>query len=319
MREGKPSLAIPIIKDVLRADTQDSYAHYLLGIARMKCGRFLLAKQAFETANQLLPRHSENLRSLGWVKVMLGAVEEGRNDLREAISLDLMNHLPYIDLAMSYFHYFDFVQGREWLERGAALASKDPFVLHNLAMAKKMEKEYSRYSTREMGKLKEEKMNPEMQKAFRVSILEKYSIGKPLTRDEAEELREEARLNGLSTMMIKDKEQKEIIGATHKSRLARTEEIAKKRKTIEKKLTAMLQETKNDFGLNNIKNIIYNEKGQDDLTGIIAMFDIGQRAVELENVLDLINDAWNYFPHKSLNGLSPAEKLLEYQQKQNPY
>ena len=39
---------------------------------------------------------------------------------------------------MSYFHYFDFAQGREWLERGAALASKDPFVLHNLAMAKKL-------------------------------------------------------------------------------------------------------------------------------------------------------------------------------------
>lgn len=137
MREGKPSAAIPLIKDALKKDSQNAYAHYLLGIARMKCGRFFLAKQALETANQLLPRHSENLRSLGWVKVMLGELEKGRNDLREAISLDLMNHLPYIDLAMSYVHYFDFTQGREWLERGAALAPKDPYVLHNFATAKK--------------------------------------------------------------------------------------------------------------------------------------------------------------------------------------
>ena len=31
-------------------------------------------------------------------------------------------------------------------------------------------------------------------------------------------------------------------------------------------------------------------------------------------VLEIVNEAWNYFPHKILNGLSPAEKVLEYQQ-----
>jgi len=33
----------------------------------------------------------------------------------------------------------------------------------------------------------------------------------------------------------------------------------------------------------------------------------------LSNVLELVTDAWNYFPHKTLGGLSPAEKLLEYE------
>lgn len=32
-----------------------------------------------------------------------------------------------------------------------------------------------------------------------------------------------------------------------------------------------------------------------------------------ENVLELVNDAWNFFPHKALGGLSPEEKRLEYQ------
>ena len=47
------------------------------------------------------------------------------------------------------------------------------------------------------------------------------------------------------------------------------------------------------------------------------MFDRGGDASELSNVLELVTDAWNYFPHKALGGISPAEKLLEYQEKQN--
>ena len=92
-------------------------------------------------------------------------------------------------------------------------------------------------------------------------------------------------------------------------------QILRRRKEIEKELLDMLKETKGDFGLGEIKEIIYNEDGQDSLTDIIAMFDTGQGAAELQNVLELVNDAWNYFPHKVIGGLSPAEKLLEYKEK----
>ena len=47
----------------------------------------------------------------------------------------------------------------------------------------------------------------------------------------------------------------------------------------------------------------------------MAMFDRGGDASELSNVLELVTDAWNYFPHKALGGISPAEKLLEHQSK----
>lgn len=93
------------------------------------------------------------------------------------------------------------------------------------------------------------------------------------------------------------------------------EQILERRKEIEQELLDFLDETEGDFGLEDIKDIIYNEEGQDDLTDVIAMFDNGQGLIELENILDTINDAWNYFPHKILGGLSPAEKVLEYQQK----
>ena len=93
------------------------------------------------------------------------------------------------------------------------------------------------------------------------------------------------------------------------------QQILERRKEVEKELLEMLKETKSDFGLEDIKEIIYNEEGQDDLTQVISMFDTGQGAAELQNVLELVNDAWNYFPHKVIGGLSPAEKLLEYREK----
>ena len=93
------------------------------------------------------------------------------------------------------------------------------------------------------------------------------------------------------------------------------QQILKRRKEVEKELLEMLKETKSDFGLDDIKKIIYNEDGQDDLTQVISMFDTGQGAAELQNVLELVNDAWNYFPHKVIGGLSPAEKLLEHRER----
>jgi len=94
------------------------------------------------------------------------------------------------------------------------------------------------------------------------------------------------------------------------------EEILKRRKEIEQELEEMLKTTQSDFGLEDVKELICNEEDNDDFHQLIAMFDRGGDATELENVLELVSDAWNYFPHKVLGGISPAEKLLEYNDKQ---
>ena len=88
-------------------------------------------------------------------------------------------------------------------------------------------------------------------------------------------------------------------------------QIIERRKEIEQELSDFLKEIGSGFELDDIKEIIYNEDGQDCLTEVIAMLDIGQGACELENILDTINDAWNYFPHRIIGGLSPMEKLSE--------
>lgn len=95
------------------------------------------------------------------------------------------------------------------------------------------------------------------------------------------------------------------------------QQILEKRKEIEQEVVEMLQETESDFSLEHVKDIIYNEEDNDDYQHIVAMFDRGGDSGELQNILDVVTDAWNYFPHKALNSLSPTEKLLESQNKQN--
>lgn len=93
------------------------------------------------------------------------------------------------------------------------------------------------------------------------------------------------------------------------------QQILERRKEIEQELVDMLKETESDFTLDHVRDVIYNEEDNDDMMKVVAMFDRGGDATELENVLELVSDAWNYFPHKVLGGISPAEKLLEHRTK----
>ena len=92
-------------------------------------------------------------------------------------------------------------------------------------------------------------------------------------------------------------------------------EVLEKRKEIEREILDLLKETKSDFDLDYIKKVIYNEEDNDDLMKAFAVFDRGGDIDEMNEILEVVNDAWNYFPHKCLNGLSPMEKILEHQKK----
>ena len=93
------------------------------------------------------------------------------------------------------------------------------------------------------------------------------------------------------------------------------QQILERRKEIEQELVEMLKETESDFTLDHIRDVIFHEDDNDDMMKVVAMFDRGGDASELENVLELATDAWNYFPHKVLGGISPAEMILKQQQK----
>ena len=93
------------------------------------------------------------------------------------------------------------------------------------------------------------------------------------------------------------------------------QQIIERRKEIERELTDMLKQAKSDFSLDDIKDVIFHEKDNDDLMKAVIMFDNGKNTLKLNNILELLSDAWNYFPHEIIGGISPNEKLLEHQKK----
>lgn len=88
------------------------------------------------------------------------------------------------------------------------------------------------------------------------------------------------------------------------------QQIIERRKELEKEIVDMLKETESDFSLQHVKDAIFHEEDNDDMMKVVAMFDRGGDASELDNILELVTDAWNYFPHEVLGAISPAEKSL---------
>lgn len=310
MRQGKSGQAVTIIKEVIKVEPDMAYAHYLLGVARLKCCRFFLAHEALLKADQLDPNNPSNLRSLGYVKIMLGKIEEGRNDLRRSINLDLTNVQSYTDLAMSYFDHLDFKEGFNWLDRAVALNPKDKFISYSLKQAKKLNEEFEAMPQKQKAKMLKEKNDLEAQRVFRLQLLAKYTERKGLTRDEAEEIQKEASFNGLSAAIMKDAKN-EYLNYDGKNTAQRVDQIERRRKEIENDMVRMLKERKSDLTVEQIKEIIYNEKDDKEFTKLISFFDTGGGIDEVEEILDVLNDAWNYFPHKCLGGLCPMEKISE--------
>ena len=84
------------------------------------------------------------------------------------------------------------------------------------------------------------------------------------------------------------------------------ENIIERRKEIEQELADMLEQTGSDFTVEDVVSAIYKEEDNDDMQKIIAMFDDGD-PVNLSNALELVTDAWNYFPHRAIGGKSPVD------------
>ena len=89
------------------------------------------------------------------------------------------------------------------------------------------------------------------------------------------------------------------------------QQILERRKEIEQEIVDMLKETKSHFSLDHVRDVIFHEEDNDDMMKAVAMFDRGGDASELSGILELVTDAWNYFHHEVLGGISPAEKLVQ--------
>lgn len=85
------------------------------------------------------------------------------------------------------------------------------------------------------------------------------------------------------------------------------------RKIIEHQVSEIINYYQVDITFNEVKDIVFNEEGQEDFNKLIELFmEKTPNIDEANKILETVNHVWNYFPHKSLDGLCPMEKILEH-------
>lgn len=83
--------------------------------------------------------------------------------------------------------------------------------------------------------------------------------------------------------------------------------------SLENKIEKLIKELnlQDEISLKELEEIILNEKeGNKEFNYLISMFVSKIPDINRANeVAQIISDAWNTFPHKSLDGLSPQEVI----------
>lgn len=94
-------------------------------------------------------------------------------------------------------------------------------------------------------------------------------------------------------------------------------------KSVENRLKELISQ--NNLGevltMDMIKDWIWREEGEKSFgeftKKVTSYFKNIKDINELNIMMQVFSDAWNYFPHRMLGGLSPAQKMLEYEKRDN--
>jgi hypothetical protein len=90
--------------------------------------------------------------------------------------------------------------------------------------------------------------------------------------------------------------------------------IKRRRSLTEALLSRLLEQAHTGVPVDLIKSVIFDyshKRFNLYVRQLFAMFDSSPHPIGEDILLPVIADAWNYFPHKSLNGRSPAEVMAE--------
>ncbi len=189
--------ALSILRQGIKTDPQDLDFRYLFAIAQLKTCRFYLAQKELEF---LLTYHSPALKikkQLGWVKIMQGELEQGRNILREVISADITNPDPYMDLGVSFINTLDFAEAFRWLETAKGLNPRDPLVLQALERAKEMQTEFEKLSEKDKQKIRQMRNDPQQLKEESIQNTLKFAAKQAnLSQEDIEDMQRELALAG---------------------------------------------------------------------------------------------------------------------------
>jgi hypothetical protein len=89
--------------------------------------------------------------------------------------------------------------------------------------------------------------------------------------------------------------------------------IATHRMLAEERIAHLLQDADSFITLDKVKNLIFEAEPADNRSYLIAMLSaVNCDVADIDDAsLQVIQDAWNYFPHRFLNSRCPAEIMME--------
>jgi len=198
----EPFEALSVLREGLKIDPEDLNLRYLLGVVQQKANRFHLAEKEFEFVEKKKPADPEIKRQLGWTKVMMGKIEEGRKFLREAISVDLMNPMPYADLGASYIFTLDFKEGFRWLETAKNLRPNDSLISGRIREAKRMEKDFGKFSERDKEKMRQMRNDHRELKMMAIGNMLSLQLEIEPTKEEMDDIKKELEIAGVNPKLV---------------------------------------------------------------------------------------------------------------------
>ncbi len=88
------------------------------------------------------------------------------------------------------------------------------------------------------------------------------------------------------------------------------EDLLVRKIELKEEIAELLAASDSDFEFSDVLDAIYDEEETQDYHNLLMMFDDGNPE-KLSNALEVATDAWNCFPHRSLDGFSPAEMIFK--------
>jgi hypothetical protein len=92
------------------------------------------------------------------------------------------------------------------------------------------------------------------------------------------------------------------------------ERITAYRKTLEENITRLLKETQSAYKLADVQQYIFDApetiRSRERIEALLGFFRRSMENIDdddIDGFLTVIQDAWNYFPHRFLDGQCPAE------------
>ncbi len=146
-RKGNLKLAQDLYKKILKIDSNNFDAIFLLGSLFLQTKNFQKAIHFLNKAISIQPKHANSYQNLGYAFVELGEFEKAEELFFKAIEIDPNHGDAHFNLANTYKQMRNFKKAKEFYEKTIKIQPNNPSVHNNYANVCKQIGEFSKAIT----------------------------------------------------------------------------------------------------------------------------------------------------------------------------